>query len=144
MKLQLCYECMRSILDDGIHRYFITIKPPPDEKYHVKIVDFINYLHKKDIDAWIVKCQSPGGYIHYHGLLNFPKEQSINNNLIKAVQRKVNRDMGFFSISPVWTTIKDVYKYIRADNNTNEGLYEQEDYFYNIESQHCLSTLELV
>ncbi|AXQ66609.1 MAG: putative replicase [Circoviridae sp.] len=141
--IKLCLFCVRELFDCRDHFYGITIKSPPDDNIHIRIVNLVDYLIKKDIVMWIVKCQSTSGYIHFHGILSFPESQSVDNKMIKAVQRKINRDMGFFTINPLYSgtalpAIDSYFNYIRASNNTNNGSFEQDDYIKIWPSKCCM------
>lgn len=136
--MKICMKCFMETFKESSHLYHITIKPPPKDEQIDRIFNFCEYLAKKDLPFFIVKCQSPSGYIHYHGVISFIVSQSLNNKDIKAIQRKVNRDMGFVSIDPLYSNLPKAYDYMRAPNNTNNGKWKQTDYISNKTSiTHC-------
>ena len=99
--------------------YFLTIKPPPNELIHIRSNDIHEYLNRKNLTNWIVKCKSPKGYVHFHGLINFMEHQEIRKGNCAALKRKVQRDMGFVQCDPLFTSVVTAYDYIRSPNNDN-------------------------
>lgn len=117
---------VKYLFEGDEHKYFVTIKPPPSK------IDVIHrvceYIEKRIENYWIVKCMSINNYIHYHGIVSFKESQCLENKVLKAFHRFVNRNMGFMKIEPLSTTIDVCYRYVRAERNTCKGEYTQEDY----------------
>lgn len=120
-------EKLKLIFPDRERLYFITIKPAPGNTDNIlKICD---YMYKKTQEFWIVKCQSQMGFIHYHGMYKIPANVYDSVHFNAAINRKINRDMGFMTVSPV-SEINSAIKYIRDKRNLGkEGKYEQRDYY---------------
>lgn len=124
----ICLDCVKNIFQNRDYLYFITIKPPPEEDRHQQIYLIVEYLRKKNLVFWIVKCQSVNKYIHFHGILSFNETQTPHKGLIACIQRYVNRHMGYLTLTPLFGTKDAIYNYIRDNRNTNAGEYEQTDY----------------
>lgn len=127
MKLApLINDSLKRLFVDTNHVYFITIKPAPG---YYNIEDIVKYLEKKKqvSQYWIVTCKSELGFIHYHGLIKFNEHDNTKN--VKALARKIQRDIGYNTIMPMSTGFNDVYGYIRSVRNTCNNTYEQRDYY---------------
>lgn len=96
------------------HKYFLTIKPRANSVN--KIYELMAYLDKRCAYYWIVRCTSPTGFIHFHGLLAF--SDNCNTGLLKlALHRKVNRTMGHFLPLELVRDLDNIYEYILSDKN---------------------------
>lgn len=113
------YDEVENLFRDVNFLYFLTIKPPPDDNMHARYVLIHEYLEKKGIANWIVKCMSPNGYVHFHGLVKYDKHQELKNGHNASLKRKVQRDMGYVTSVPVTTSVQTVFHYIRAPHNNN-------------------------
>lgn len=99
--------------------YFTTLKPPASQNRINEVDKFCTYLDKRKIKYWIVKCTSPEGYEHYHGVVSYPcetLEAKMDANKL-AYQRKVNRDIGFSYPLQQVQHLRSVYRYIHKDSN---------------------------
>lgn len=119
-------EQLKQVFDGDDHTYFITIKPPPDKVE--AIFPLLEYIEKRLSNYWIVKCQSTKGYTHFHGIVTFTTSQTVDNKVLKALQRQVNRNMGFLNIEPLRYSIATAYDYIRDERNKGKDKFKQEDY----------------
>lgn len=133
--MKICYSCYKNTFEGLSYLYHITIKPDP--KKVDEIYKFVDYLLKKPVVFFLVKCKSAAGYEHFHGIISFRESQTIDNKLIKCIQRQVNRMLGFLTMDPLYSNLKAAYSYIRAENNTCNGTFEQED-FLNAIPEHCM------
>lgn len=126
--MKLCYDCVKEMFTGRDYKYFITIKPPANEKYHRQISVIGEYLTRRQFVHLLTKCKSEKGYVHYHGIISFNGSQIPKKGAHGALTKKVNRSMGFVKLDPMYTDLRSAYEYIRAERNTNGGLFEQEDY----------------
>lgn len=133
--MKICFKCYKDMFEGTDNKYHITIKPDP--KKVDDIYQFIDYLMKKPLQFFIVKCMSPLGYVHFHGIISFNESQTLDNKVIKAIQRRVNRGLGFLKMDPLYSSLRSAYEYIRASNNTADGSHEQEDFVSYI-PEHCM------
>jgi len=125
--MKICYPCVKKIFINRDYKYFITIKPPVNEKYHTQISIIGEYLLHRDLAYFLTKCMSEKGYLHYHGVISFKESQTPKKGAHGALTKKINRSMGFVTLDPMYGDLESAYKYIRADRNTNGGKYEQVD-----------------
>lgn len=133
---RICLECVLNLFKDRDYLYFITIKPPPTELNHMAIYSILEYLRKKHLVFWLVKCQSTNGFEHYHGIVSFNESQTPHKGCISLLQRQINRKMGFVQITPLQSSITAIYRYIRDVRNTNDKSYDQIDNWSHYELPH--------
>lgn len=97
--------------------YFLTIKPDSSKLQHIE--GLLEYLRKRNHYYWIVLCESPNGYKHFHGVLSV-QSTAVDIKKTKAtIQRKINRDLGFLYPLQQVTNLRHLYDYVRAPNNKN-------------------------
>lgn len=115
---------IRELFKDRKYLHFTTLKPPSGDDRETKVIEFCNYLAKRNIKYWIVKCQSENGYDHYHGIVSYPcdiLETQLEKNKL-AYSRKVNRDIGF--CYPLQQCKVDkIYEYITSERNSPKCEY---------------------
>lgn len=118
-------EELKIIFPNRERVFFITLKPAPGNDQNIlKICD---YLYKKTQEFWIVKCKSKSGFIHFHGLFKVPSSVYDSTTFNAAIHRKMNRDMGFVTITPC-NSIEQSHRYIRNERNKSDN-FEQQDYY---------------
>lgn len=125
---RICMTCIDRLFDGRDYFYFITIKPPPSEINHRALYNVLDYMKKKRLVFWLVKCQSNNGYIHYHGIVSFNESQTPHKGVLSLLQRQINRVMGFVQINVLQTSMHSVYRYIRDERNSKGGTFEQSDF----------------
>lgn len=108
--------------------HFITLKPPNGVDRSEEVQSLMRYLVKRNVQFWIVECDSEEEYKHYHGIVSYPDDMSPEGMLKARVafQRKVNRDIGFCYPLQQVLSVYAIYKYIRGLSNLfiNEWLTE--------------------
>lgn len=107
----LCEECLLDLFGDLEYTYFLTIKPKKD-KVH-KIHEVLMYLDSRVAYYWIVKCKSPSGFEHFHGIIRL----FVGAKLKLAIHRKINRAMGHLLPFERVRSVKAVRDYINQGNN---------------------------
>ncbi len=125
MTIFLTLGDVMSIFKDRTYIHFTTLKPPRDQEKDAQVESFCQYLKKRHVKYWIVRCKSKKDYIHYHGIVSYsnddlPKQMELNK---AAYQSKVNRSIGFnFPLQQV-ESIANIYDYIHSPSNAAQLEY---------------------
>lgn len=106
--------------------YFFTVKPPRDLiefAFREKSKVLNNYFIKRNMISFHADCISRKGYRHYHGIVKL-NTVGEKEKVLKAMQRYVNRNYGYFKIEPIKYSVSTAYDYIMdAEGNKPSQTY---------------------
>lgn len=103
------------------YSYMFNLNPNPKKDGYELLT---KYLRSKGHSAWLVKCKSPEGYIHYHGMIRLKVCDSDKiENLKKAIYKQINNYVGRRVVFTRPDSLKAWYEYIHGV--TNEFMDEE-------------------
>jgi len=108
----------------GDYCYTFNLNPDPKKEDHFQ--KLITYLQKNNYDYWLVKCKSPKGFVHYHGML---KINLIKKDILltkKSLAKQINKFIGRAVALIRPDSLVAWYRYVRNDDNIriDETIYK--------------------
>lgn len=97
--------------------YCYTFNLNPDPSKVMQYSKLIGYLQKNKYDYWLVKCLSPSGFLHYHGMIKINLIKKDIALTKKALAKQVNLLIGRSVPLQMPDSLVAWYRYVRAPDN---------------------------
>lgn len=118
--------------------YALTLNPNPQKEYNRDIDRLYAYFKKKNINYWMIKCQSDNGFIHWHGMIQFKRPPPDSQKFKKAIAKQINTYIGRCPEDCMVhiPTIKDMnrwYNYVLGNSNLFLEESKYDTFFFDSE-----------